>query len=173
MFRFRGRIDRVDLSPDRQSGRVIDYKVGQLPDTMRPSRRSALMAGERLQLAIYRGALGVLPEFRAVAYVQGEYLHLQTKDGEVIPCAFEDGELSASAARLPALLATMGNLIEGGVFFHRTRGSVRTGGHCTFCEYLQVCGRDRVSREERKASDAAVREFEGMQSRDSEGGPDQ
>jgi hypothetical protein len=36
---------------------------------------------------------------------------------------------------------------------------VRPGGHCDYCEYLAICGKDRVQREERKANDPRVRNF--------------
>jgi len=42
-----GRIDRVDLSPERQRARVIDYKSGRVPDA------ADIYSGRSLQLSIY------------------------------------------------------------------------------------------------------------------------
>ena len=41
----------------------------------------------------------------------------------------------------------------------RTGGMLRPAGHCDYCEYLTICGKDRVQREERKAGDPRVRHF--------------
>jgi ATP-dependent helicase/nuclease subunit B len=158
-FDFRGRIDRIDISRDGKQARVIDYKTGSLPDSMRGKGRTPLMSGERIQIVIYRGALSVLNEFQGVEAVEGEYLHLQPKDGQVVQCRFTDEELRESSRTLPAILEIVGDGIESGVFFARTSGTVRPSGHCEYCEYLPVCGKDRVQREERKVNDPAMRRF--------------
>jgi ATP-dependent helicase/DNAse subunit B len=159
LFRFRGRIDRIDISSDGKHARVIDYKTGTLPDSMSRSARTPLMSGERIQIAIYKEALAMLDEFRNVEAVEGEYLHLQPRDGRIVPCSFDSGELQEASGKLPEVLAILGAGIENGVFFARSKGMVRPSGHCDFCNYLPVCGKDRVNREERKANDAAVRRF--------------
>jgi RecB family exonuclease len=158
-FDFRGKIDRVDLSRDGKHARVIDYKTGSLPDSMAKKSRTPLMSGERIQIAIYRGALSVLDEFKNAQAVEGEYLHMQPKDGRIVPCCFTDKELWDASLALPDILEIVGDGIESGVFFARTAGTVRPSGHCEYCAYLPVCGKDRVQREERKANDPAVRRF--------------
>jgi hypothetical protein len=57
------------------------------------------------------------------------------------------------------VLEIIGNGIERGVFFARTRGAVRPYGHCEYCDYLTICGKDRMQREDRKANDPDVRDF--------------
>ena len=158
-FDFRGRIDRIDVSRDGKRARVIDYKTGTLPESMAKKTRTPLMSGERIQIVVYRGALSVLDAFEGVEAVVGEYLHLQPRDGRVVPCSFTHEELEAASGALPAVLEVVGDGIAGGVFFARTRGRVRPAGHCDFCEYLPVCGKDRMQREERKANDPMVRDF--------------
>jgi RecB family exonuclease len=158
-FSFRGRIDRVDISRDGARARVIDYKTGTLPDSMAGKKRTPLMSGERIQLVVYRGALSILDEFKSVKTVEGEYLHLQPKDGRIVPCSFADTELQDAAQTLPGILEIVGNGIGSGAFFIRTSGMVRPSGHCDFCDYLTICGKDREKREERKAKDPAVRKF--------------
>jgi hypothetical protein len=71
--------------------------------------------------------------------------------------------LLAAAKNLPAILEVYGKGIEQGVFFARTRGSVRPAGHCGSCDYLTICGKDREQREERKAGDPAVLRFLSIQ----------
>ncbi len=159
-FSFRGRIDRIDLSADRKYARVVDYKTGTLPDSMaRKSARTPLMAGEKIQLLIYAGALSVLKEFAEVETVEAEYLHLQPKNGLTVPCSFTHEELKKAAESFPKVLELVGNGIESGVFFAKTSGKVRPQGHCEFCNYLSVCGKDRIRREERKSKDPRVRLF--------------
>jgi len=158
-FDFRGRIDRIDVSSDGKRARVIDYKTGALPDTMAGKTRTPLMSGERIQIVVYRGALSVLEGLEGVGSIEGEYLHLEPKDGRVVACSFTSEELERASKALPGILQIVGNGIEDGVFFARTRGTVRPSGHCDFCDYLPVCGKDRIQREERKADDQAVRRF--------------
>jgi hypothetical protein len=159
VFDFRGRIDRIDISRDGKRARVIDYKTGALPQSMAAKSRSPLMSGERIQTVVYRGALSVLDEFKSVETVEGEYLHLQPRDSRIVPCRFADEELQKALQDLPGILEIVGDGIESGAFFIRTSGMVRPSGHCDYCEYLQICGKDRVQHEERKAGDPAVQKF--------------
>jgi RecB family exonuclease len=158
-FVFRGRIDRIDLSGDGRRARVIDYKTGMLPRAMDKALRPILMGGEKIQIAVYRGALAVMGGFESLETVEGEYLHLQPRDGRVVPCSFGDESLDEAFNRLPGILEVIGDGIESGIFFARTRGSVRPDGHCAYCDFLPVCGRDRVQREDRKANDPEVQKF--------------
>jgi RecB family exonuclease len=160
VFNFRGRIDRVDFSTDRKHARVVDYKTGMLPESMaRESSRTPLMAGEKIQVAVYAGALSVLEGFEGVETVEGEYLHLQPKNGLTIPCTFQHEKLQDALQTLKGILEVAGDGIEGGLFFARTSGKVRPSGHCDYCDYLPICGKDRIQREERKANDPAVQKF--------------
>ncbi len=117
------------------------------------------MSGERIQTVVYRGALSVLDEFKNVETVEGEYLHLQPRDGKVVPCPFTDDELQKALQELPGILEIVGDGIKNGAFFIRTSGMVRPYGHCDYCDYLQICGKDRIQREERKSNDPAVQKF--------------
>ena len=158
-FYFRGRIDRVDISDDGKRARIIDYKTGTLPDSMARKTRTPLMSGERIQVVVYRGALSVLDEFQGLESIEGEYLHLQPRDGRIVPCSFADQELQEAAQALPGILEIIGDGIERGIFFARTSGVIRPMGHCEFCDYLTICGKDRVQREERKFNDPVVGRF--------------
>jgi RecB family exonuclease len=168
-FEFRGRIDRIDVSNNGKWARVIDYKTGVLPKTMSEGKRTQLMAGEKIQLAIYCGALSVMPDMAAVQRIDGEYLHLQPAGGDTAPCAFDDAELRSAIQRLPEMLEIMREGMDTGVFFARTRGSVRPQGHCSYCDFLRICGKDRVQREESKATDPAVARFARLQEIDGAG----
>jgi len=158
-FSFRGRVDRIDISSDRKRARVVDYKTGTLPESMSKSSRTPLMSGEKIQLLVYAGALSVLSEFSGVETIEGEYLHLQPKNGLTVPCSYTSEELMAAREALPKILELVGNGIETGIFFAKTSGKVYPAGHCDYCDYISVCGKDRVRREERKSKDPIVRAF--------------
>jgi RecB family exonuclease len=158
-FVFRGRIDRIDISADGRSARVIDYKTGRLPETMNRRARPLLMAGEKMQVALYPLVLPLLGDVDNVASVAGEFLHLQPKDGEIVPCSFDPEVLQEAARRLPEILAIIGDGLEDGIFFARSAGTVRPHGHCRWCDFLNICGKDRIRREERKSDDPAVVHF--------------
>ena len=158
-FDFRGRIDRIDLSPDGKYARVIDYKTGKIPETMKRRARTALMSGEKMQIAIYRKALATMTDLDKLERIVGEYLHLESDEGNTLPIAFAHDELCEAEKRLPAILEIFALGIEEGIFFARTRGMVRPEGHCRFCDFLPICGKDREQRAERKINDPAVSRF--------------
>jgi ATP-dependent helicase/nuclease subunit B len=161
-FDFRGKIDRVDISSDGKHARVTDYKTGMLPDSMTRKTRPLLMAGERIQLAIYKGALGALGGFAGVESIEGEYLYLQPRDGCVLPCVSTDAELSKASKALPHILDILREGMEQGVFFVRTAGTVYPNGHCGYCDYLTICGKDRIKVAVRKEKDPVVERFLGI-----------
>ena len=113
-----------------------------------------------MQLAVYRGALSLLPGLGDIESVEGEFLHLQPSDFRPTPRVFQAGQLEEAMDRLPKILEIVGEGLEGGIFFARTSGSMWPQGHCTYCDYLPVCGKDRVQREERKAGDERVARFQ-------------
>jgi RecB family exonuclease len=158
-FNFRGKIDRIDLSSDGKHARVIDYKTEKIPDPMKGKARNPLMGGERIQIAIYREALASMNDLAKLDVVEGEYLHLKSDDGDPAPITFTDGELADARMRLRGILEILASGIESGVFFARTKGIIRPNGHCRFCDFLCICGKDREQREERKANDPAVLNF--------------
>jgi ATP-dependent helicase/nuclease subunit B len=164
---FRGRIDRIDIAPDGLDARVVDYKTGVLPKSMRSPSRSLLMAGEKIQLAVYCGALVSMPDLAGVRHIEGEYLHLQTRDGSIASCAYDHGELRAAIQRLPEMLEIVLEGMRRGVFFARAHGRVRPQGHCDYCDFLTICGKDRQHRQAHKSADPAVVSFSRLQEIDS------
>jgi len=158
-FELCGRIDRVDISADGKRARVIEYKTGRMPDTLRRENRPFLMGGEKIQLAVYRGAIRALDEFAAVDSVEAEYLYLQPQDGNVRQSVLSPERMEAAFADLPRVMRVLDSCMKNGLFFARTHGAVYPNGHCDYCDFLPVCGKDRAWREDRKIDDPAVREF--------------
>ena len=158
-FEFSGRIDRVDVSADGKRARLVDYKIGKLPDALRKKDRPFLMGGEKIQLAVYRGALAALDEFAAVEAVEAEYLYLQPRDGEVRKSALDTEQMEATFNDLPRVLDVVDSCMKNGLFFARTHSLVYPYGHCNYCEFLPVCGKDRAQREKRKNADPMIQGF--------------
>ncbi|MCL2878418.1 MAG: PD-(D/E)XK nuclease family protein, partial [Acidobacteria bacterium] len=158
-FEFRGKIDRVDVSADGKRARLIDYKTGKLPDTLRREDRPFLMGGEKIQLAVYRGALAAQDEFAATESVEAEYLYLQPKDEKVRKSALTPEQMKEAFDDLPRVLRVLDSCMKNGLFFARTHGAVYPAGHCEYCDFLPVCGKDRELREQWKNDDPVIQEF--------------
>jgi hypothetical protein len=141
---------------DGRRARVIDYKTGKRPDKMEARKRPLLMGGEKIQIAVYRGALKACCP--GIQEVIGEYLHLQPRKRDIVECTFDHEALREGLDRLGRMLEIIGDLIEQGIFFARTAGSVYTD-NCRFCAYAPVCGKDAARRAELKSQDGAVRTF--------------
>ena len=156
---FCGRIDRVDVSGDGKRVRLVDYKIGKLPDTMRKKERSLLMGGEKIQLVIYRGALAEFPEFVGAESVEAEYLHLQPNDKNVRQCVITPEQMAVAFADLPRILKVLYASMKRGLFFARTYSIVYPGGHCENCDFQPICGNERDWLEKLKCDDPVIPDF--------------
>jgi RecB family exonuclease len=165
-FEFRGRIDRVDRSPDGGAARVIDYKTGRFPTSLNKLPDNPLMGGERVQIAVYREALRQLDESGGPKSATGEYLHLDPQQRKAVQGLYSDELLREAANKLPALLEVVGDGMTGGIFFRRTQGLVWGDGNCSHCDFPSVCGRDRQARTEHKAGDPEVIRLTSLSSAD-------
>ncbi len=172
-FVLRGLIDRVDISEDGTQARVIDYKTGSLPATMARGKGTALMGGERLQLAVYGGALLHIPNLGRLQQLEGEFLHLQFTDGTIASRRFTPEEMGQASAKLHKILEVVGDGIEGGRLFARTRGALYGERQCRHCDYVRICGKDREHRDQRKSADPAVLRFRQMAEIDGLGGDEE
>jgi CRISPR/Cas system-associated exonuclease Cas4 (RecB family) len=148
LARFRGAIDRVDLSPDGRRAMVIDYKTGStwgydgLED-------DPVLDGHKVQLALYARALrNGLPGGEALEEITAEYRFVSSKGG------FQRKQIRADAqvdARLDEVVRRVAAGIGSGVFLPKP-GPRKTGGfeNCRFCDYDRVCSTTRDEAWERK-----------------------
>jgi hypothetical protein len=104
-----------------------------------------------------------MEDLAGVRHIEGEYLHLQTRDGSIASCVYGDSELRAAVQRLPEMLEIIREGMNRGVFFARASGRVRPQGHCDYCDFLTICGKDREQRQARKSSAPAVVRFDRLQ----------
>jgi ATP-dependent helicase/nuclease subunit B len=94
-FYFRGKIDRVELSPD-ETLLIVDYKTGMLP-TIRE-----IWEGQRLQLPIYLAAVYHLlhKNYPNMVMGGGAFYGLRSEKDIEKRVVFWDGNLSLGSARL-------------------------------------------------------------------------
>jgi RecB family exonuclease len=167
--RFRGRIDRVDRSPDGRSVVVYDYKTGS-------ARYGDLVddpvgAGRYLQLPVYAlAAIGREGAERATA--------LYWFTGEHGDTPFVGVDLDEARDRFVDVVGTIAAGVEGGCFpavpGERTfdpRAQRETFESCRYCDFDKLCPVDRGTMAERKTDDPANLPFRSL--RLPEAGPDE
>ncbi len=150
---FRGRIDRVDRSPDGSRLLVIDYKSGSTYG-YKDLRKDIVQRGTSLQLPIY--ALAAKQRYgsqdiSAYYWFVTERASYERKGGEM------DGR---SLERFREVLGTISRGVEDGVFPARPGGRSQDGwDNCTYCAYNRVCPSDRGRVWDRKRNADEMREY--------------
>jgi ATP-dependent helicase/DNAse subunit B len=138
----RGRIDRVDLSPDGRRGRIIDYKSGQV----RPVADGEFNGGEALQLPLYLYAAS--RELGAVEFTEAAYAYVSEKAGYK--------RFLFTTSGWQEKLKTLKKIVSGLV------GGIRRGIYpprphsCRPCPFPLICGHAAQTLYERKIEDARV-----------------
>ncbi len=146
---FRGRLDRLDLSPDGTRARVIDYKGGR----GRGLASARLARGTALQLPIYRLAAEAISRARGLeARVEEAQYYFLTRRGGRRRVRFTAADWTARRADFDTALATILDGIAAGCFVQNP--SVAT---CRACDYQPACGaeRERIEWVARKRGDPA------------------
>ena len=156
-LRFRGRIDRIDVSDDGKSALVIDYKTG----SARPYRaldKDPIDAGKRLQLGVYSlAARALYPD----ADVRAAYW-FSTNRGEFRRApspAFDLGVEEVGKRFRKGLTTIVSGIGEG--MFPANPGGPGWGGpeNCAYCDFDSLCTTRRVELWERKSSDPGIRDY--------------
>jgi RecB family exonuclease len=135
----RGRIDRIDLSPDQRRARIIDYKTGK-------PIRGCFAKGTALQLPLYLYAARALwPEkiWEAAAYVYVD------RERTVESPLF-------TAANWEASLATLQEIVTKLVHSLRTGCFTMTPEACFPCPFPLICGGLAVRRAAYKQQDSRL-----------------
>jgi hypothetical protein len=153
---FRGRIDRVDRSPDGARTVVFDYKTGWRRDI---PADDPIDAGKNLQLPVYAHAAEALePTAHASAF------YWYTKESGLD--ALDGHDLDDCRERFTEVVTTIVDGIDVGCFpafpgepawqVSERRDSFH---NCKFCPYDRLCPADRFSAWERTIEDDAVAPF--------------
>jgi hypothetical protein len=154
MIRFRGLVDRIDLSPPGTVPRralVIDYKTGS-DYSYRDLQQDPLCGGRHVQLALYgRAARQALGSGEPLV-VTAEYRFVSARAKFVRLPVLVDAAVDAA---LDTAVQTIAAGVEGGVFLAEP-GEPSQGGfeNCRFCDYDRVCAPTRDEAWERKRAEA-------------------
>lgn len=157
---FRGRIDRVDRSPDGTRVVVYDYKSGN-PDRYPRLDQDPVDAGRLLQLPVY--ALAAV-ERTGARHAEAYYWFTRAA---AVEDAFDGFVLDAPVrARFDAVVNAIVDGVEQGCFpaypgepTYDPRGQRETFDHCFSCPYDRLCPLDRGAAWARKAGDPALDPF--------------
>jgi RecB family exonuclease len=148
--RFRGRIDRLDRSPDGSRVVVTDYKTGKR-DYLRLPRNDALAAGTKVQLAIYAEAVAEAGTHEVTS------LYWATSDKAASDPFVELRYDDAIRERLHHVVDGVASGIESGLFAAVPGGEDRDSyKNCRMCAFDDICVADRDEAWDRKSSDPAA-----------------
>jgi len=146
----RGRVDRVDRTPDGARAWVIDYKTGGLWDYERMMKGDVLDGGKKLQLPTYLGAAGDAAEAQAL------YWFISRKGG------FKQIPFDASPENIERFKQTVEAIVLGisaGAFPAESgKENDRHGGweNCSYCDFDRICSRRRDEEYAAKSADPAI-----------------
>ena len=168
--RFRGWIDRVDVSGDGSAATVIDYKSGMGSRFSRIAN-DPVDGGKHLQLPIYAMALkGWRPEIESIA---AEFWFVMDSAGAKTIGA----SLEIATPRFEEVIDQIVSGIEEGIFpaypGERSipgRSGVFAQENCAYCPYDRICPGGRAWAWERKSDDPALARFVGLASERSSNG---
>ncbi len=130
--KMRGRVDRVDRTPDGREAWVIDYKTGSSRDAIK-IRDDPLQGGTKLQLPWYLSAAGSAPRATALYWYITQLGNFQQARYETTP----DRERRFRET-VEAIVAGIG----AGVFpavpgeFEEFYGAFR---NCRYCDFRRIC----------------------------------
>jgi ATP-dependent helicase/DNAse subunit B len=159
--RLRGRIDRIDVAPDRdrpERARVLDYKTGRVEAKAIAS--DPLVAGTQLQLAVYaqavRDRLSALGADRPE--VEAAYWQIASRWGFALTPVPLTGQVEE---RLRLVLGTVNSAVRAGSFPQVPGEETQRPGlfgweNCLWCDYDRICPAARDQLATRKAADPAA-----------------
>lgn len=151
-LRFRGVIDRVDISADGNSVLVMDYKTGS-PRPYSELSKDPVDRGKRLQLGIYSLAARQLAPY--ADSVSAAYWLTSRQGGfRLAPPKYFDINDSQTAQRFREGVTTVVSGIQQGVF-PANPGNFWNGdfANCRYCDFKTLCPSRRDDAWERKKGD--------------------
>lgn len=148
--KFRGRVDRIDKSPDGSAVAVVDYKTGK-KTYLGVDKNDPVSAGKKIQLAVYGAAMSD----ESTAKVTSAYW--LTSDSSVkdplVPVAYD----ATTKARFEEVVGLVASGIERGLFVAIPGKEVLDSfENCRMCAYDDICVADRDEAWERKMHDSVT-----------------
>ena len=157
-LRFRGQIDRIDLTADGRSVLVIDYKTGR-PDYFRGLDKDAIDRGKHLQLAIY--SLAAREIFPNSEQVRAAYWFATAKGGfKQVPSQHFDLGDPQILERFRQGISTISDGIRAGAFPANPGPPDRNkNANCTYCDFDAICPSRRADLWDRKKQDPLLSRY--------------
>jgi ATP-dependent helicase/DNAse subunit B len=146
---FRGRIDRVDFSPDGSRIRVIDYKTGKVEGP-----EDGFAGGTMLQLPLYLMASGQIWKQVDLEKSLAEYVSVSRK-GKFKRLFFRGENWPDKEKKLRKITQTISRGILEGTFFPLQQDE----RSCGYCDFKNICEHGTQVLFQRKKSDPRAREF--------------
>jgi hypothetical protein len=156
--RFRGRIDRVDRSPDGRRVVVYDYKTGSNRAFAGLAEGDPVAGGTKLQLPVYALAA---EEHHGVGDAHAYYWFTATDGNPLVGYAADH-----CRDRFVEALTTIENGVALGCFpavpgerSWNPRQNRETFDHCGYCDFDRLCAVDREAAWQRKRSAPGTEPF--------------
>ncbi len=154
-LRFRGFIDRIDLSPSGDTALVLDYKTGGT-SSYANMNKDPVQRGKLLQLPVYglaaRQLLGDGVDIEVAYWFVTEKGNFKTRPPKPPPL---DEMLDAFAP----VVGTITDGIGAGLF---PANPGKDGGNCRFCEFKNLCPTRRERHWQRKSNDPRLSAYVSM-----------
>ena len=166
-LRFRGKIDRLDISADGQSVLVLDYKTGNA-SPYSGLKDDIIDAGRRLQLGVYSlAARRLVPD---ATDVRAAYWFATTQGGfQFAPVDHFDINDDEVRERFQQGVSTIVDGIRSGVFPANPGPSDRDShANCRYCDFNTLCPARRGEMWERKKSDPLLAGYLSLSTSDEE-----
>jgi len=156
----RGRVDRIDRTPDGRTAYVIDYKTGstyEFRDLIKDKdSHDPLLGGRKLQLPTYLAAAGNAENAVAMYW-------FITRKGDFTLLSYS--QAGANRERFEATLTAIVDGIRGGSFpAVPNEENEWKGGfdNCTYCDFDRICSRRRDIEYSAKASDPSAEAWQAV-----------
>ena len=132
-------MDRVDVSSDGASLRVVDYKSGSSEGVS----KDKVKGGTKLQLPFYLWALKCLYPGKKASQSLYDYI---TSKGKYRRVSYDGTDPARVEGVLGTVLKTAVENVEAGIF-------PAAGKACEHCDYRKLCGTGMEARGKRKKGD--------------------
>ncbi len=149
-LRLRGRVDRVDVSSDGKSYRVIDYKTGSSNGFL---KSGGYYGGRKIQLPLYLWA--TRDRFPSRRGIMGVYDFITAKGGYK-KFLFREEDPEKMESTLRNILGTVAHGVAEGSF-------PSAANECEFCDFKALCGTGMKARAERKKEDLRAAAYYALQ----------
>ena len=154
-IRFRGVIDRIDVSPSDDAALVLDYKTGGT-GAYTNMNQDPVRRGTQLQLPVYglavRQLLGDQVEVKVAYWFVSEKEKFATRPSKPMP-------LDKMLESFTEAIETVAEGIRKGLF---PANPGKDRANCTYCDFKNLCPTRRVRHWERKRGDKRLADYVSM-----------